>query len=81
MKRGYEYYDAHGLLNTYTTNTADTHAHSYYSKSVVTVEVLHFFRPSSHSPSMWSVTCNKELRSKKKGKVHPCTGIEAPYSP
>jgi hypothetical protein len=65
VKRGYEYYDAHGLLNTYATNTADAHAHSYYSKSVVTAEVLHFFRPSSHSPSVWSVTCDKELRSKK----------------
>jgi hypothetical protein len=59
----YEYYDAHGLLNTYAMNTADAHAHSYYSKSVVTVEVLHCFRPSSHSPSVWSVTCDKELRS------------------
>jgi hypothetical protein len=63
VKRGYEYYDAHSLLNTYATNTADAHTHSYYSKSVVTVEVLHFFRRSSHSPSVWSVTCDKELRS------------------
>jgi hypothetical protein len=29
VKRGYEYYDARGLLNTYATNTADAHAQKF----------------------------------------------------
>jgi hypothetical protein len=35
--------------------------------------VLHFFRPSSHSPSVWSVTCDKELRSNNMEKKSDAT--------
>lgn len=34
-----------------------------YNNSVVTIEILHFFRSNSHSPSVRIVTYDKEIRS------------------